>query len=58
VLELLAAHYQKNPLYRLIAKRWGKRAAVLLTNSRRAREHEAIRQTQTQQVSKSHGVHV
>jgi conjugative relaxase-like TrwC/TraI family protein len=58
VLDLLAAHYQKNPLYRLIAKRWGKRAAVLMTNSRRAREHEAIRQTQTQQVSKSHGVHV
>ncbi len=58
VLDLLAAHYQNNPLYRLIAKRWGKRRAVLMTNSRRAREHEAIRQTQTQQVSKSHGVHV
>ena len=58
VLDLLAAHYQNNPLYRLIAKRWGKRTAVLLTNSRRAREHEAIRQAQTQQVSKSHGLHV
>ena len=58
VLDLLAAHYQNNPLYRLIAQRWGKRAAVLLTKSRIAREHEAIRQTQTQQVSKSHGLHV
>jgi len=58
VLDLLAAHYQNNPLYRLLAKRRGKRAAVLMTQSRRAREHEAIRQTQTQQVSKSHGIHV
>ena len=58
VLDLLAAHYQNNPLYRLIAKRWGKRAAVLMTKSRMAREHEAIRQAQTQQVSKSHGLHV
>lgn len=58
VLDLLAAHYQNNPLYRLIAQRWGKRAAVLMTQNRRAREHEAIRQTQTQQVSKSHGLHV
>jgi conjugative relaxase-like TrwC/TraI family protein len=58
VLDLLATHYQNNPRYRLIAQRWGKRAAVLLTNSRRAREHEAIRQAQTQQVSKSHGVHI
>lgn len=58
VLDLLAAHYQNDPRYRLIAQRWGKRAAVLMTQSRRAREHEAIRQTQTQQVSKSHGIHV
>jgi hypothetical protein len=58
VLDLLAAHYQNDPRYRLIALRWGKRAAVLPTKSRIAREHEAIRQTQTQQVSKSHGVHV
>ena len=58
VLDLLAAHYQNDPLYRLIAQRWGKRAAVLMTQSRRAREYEAIRQTQTQQISKSHGVHV
>jgi len=58
VLDMLAAHYQNKPHYRLIAQRWGKRAAVLMTNSRRAREHEANRQTQTQQVSKSHGVHV
>ena len=58
VLDLLAAHYQNDPRYRLIAKRWGKRTAVLMTNSRRAREHEAIRQAQTQQVSKSHGVRV
>ena len=58
VLDLLAAHYQNDPRYRLIAQRWGKRAAVLMNKSRMAREHEAIRQTQTQQVSKSHGVHI
>ncbi len=58
VLDLLAAHYQNDPRYRLIAQRWGKRAAVLMTKSRMAREHEAIRQAQTQQVSKSHGLHV
>ena len=58
VLDLLAAHYQNDPLYRLIAQRWGKLTAAIMTKSRIAREHEVIRQRQMRQVSKSHGVHV
>ncbi len=56
VMDLLAAHYQNDRLYRLIEQRWGRRAAVIMTQSKRARKCEAMRQTQ--QVSKSHSVHI
>ena len=56
VMDLLAAHYQNDRFYRLIEQRWGQRAAVLMTKNRRAQECEVMRQTQ--QVSKSHNIHI
>ena len=56
VMDLLAAHYQNDPRYRLIEQRWGQRAAVLMTKIRRAEKCEAMRQTQ--HLSKSHSVHI
>jgi len=58
VMDLLAAHYQNHPRYRRLARLRGIRAAVLITKRRKARKRMAIRQAQTQQVSKSKGVHV
>ena len=56
VMDLLAAHYQNDPRYRLIEQRWGQRAAVIMTKNRRAQKCETMRQTQ--RISKSHGVHI
>ena len=53
VMDLLAAHFQNDWFYRLIEQRWGQRAAVIMTQNRRAEEFEAMRQKrmQTQRVT-------
>jgi hypothetical protein len=53
VMDLLAAHYQNDWFYRQIEQRWGQRAAVIMTQNRRAQEFEAIRRKrmQTQRVT-------
>jgi conjugative relaxase-like TrwC/TraI family protein len=53
VMDLLAAHFQNDWFYCQIEQRWGRRAAVLMTQNRRAEEFEAIRQKrmQTQRVT-------
>ena len=38
VMDLLAAHYQNDWFYRQIEQRWGQRAAVIMTQNRRAQE--------------------
>ena len=49
VLDALAAAYQKHDaFYRRVAKSWGKRAAVLMTSSKRARDFNEMRQWQSQ----------
>jgi conjugative relaxase-like TrwC/TraI family protein len=48
VMDLLAAHFQNDWFYRQIEHRWGRRAAVLMTQNRRAEEFEAIRQKRMQ----------
>ena len=48
VMDLLAAHFQNDWFYRQIEQRWGRRAAVLMTQNRRAQEFEAIRQKRMQ----------
>ncbi len=44
VMDLLAAHYQNDRFYCQIEQRWGRRAAVLMTQNRSAEVFEAIRQ--------------
>ena len=56
VMDLLAAHYQNDWFYSLIEQRWGQRAAVIMTKNHRAQKCEAMRQSQ--QVSKSHSMHI
>ena len=53
VMDLLAAHFQNDWFFCQIEQRWGRRAAVLMTQNRRAEEFEAIRQKrmQTQSVT-------
>jgi conjugative relaxase-like TrwC/TraI family protein len=53
VMDLLAAHFQNDRFYRLIEQRWGRRAAVLMTQNRRAEEFKAMRRKrmQTQSVT-------
>jgi len=49
VLDALAAAYQKHDaFYRRVVKSWGKRVAILMTNSKRARDFNEIRQWQSQ----------
>jgi len=49
VLDALAAAYQKHDaFYRRVVKSWGKRAAILMTNSKRARDFNEMRQWQSQ----------
>ncbi len=53
VMDLLAAYYQNDRLYRLIEQRWGQRAAVIMTQSKRAREFQELMtkwQSQTEAV--------
>jgi hypothetical protein len=53
VMDLLAAHFQNDWFYCQIEQRWGQRAAVIMTQNRRAQEFEAMRQKrmQTQRVT-------
>ena len=53
VLDILAAHYQNDPFYRLIEQRWGQRAAVVMTKNRRARQFREMRQRQIQRQTQS-----
>ena len=48
VMDLLAAHFQNDRFYRLIEQRWGRRAAVIMTQSKRAQEFRELRQRQRQ----------
>jgi hypothetical protein len=48
VMDLLAAHFQNDRFYRLIEQRWGQRAAVLMTQNKRAQEFRERRQRQRQ----------
>ncbi len=48
VMDLLAAYYQNDRHFRLIEQRWGQRAAVIMTMSKRAREFRELRQRQSQ----------
>ncbi len=43
VMDLLAKFFEHDPAYRLIEQRWGQRAAVLITQNRRAAEDRARR---------------
>jgi hypothetical protein len=48
VMDLLAAHYQNDRFYRLIEQRWGQRAAVIMTQNKRAQAFRELRQRQRQ----------
>jgi conjugative relaxase-like TrwC/TraI family protein len=49
VVDALIAHYRKHdPTYRLMERNWGTRAALTMTNSKRAREFREMRQRQNQ----------
>jgi ATP-dependent exoDNAse (exonuclease V) alpha subunit len=48
VMDLLAARFQNDRFYRLIEQRWGQRAAVIMTQNRRAEEFKAMRQKRMQ----------
>ncbi len=48
VMDLLVARYQNDRFYRLIEQRWGQRAAVFMTQNKRAQEFRERRQRQRQ----------
>ena len=48
VMDLLAVHFQNDWFYCQIEQRWGQRAAVIMTQNRRAEEFEAMRQKRMQ----------
>jgi hypothetical protein len=54
VMDLLAKCYENNWFYRLIERRWGKRAAVIMTKSRQARLTQKMRQRHVQNIAHSH----
>jgi len=58
VMDLLAAHFQNDWFYCQIEQRWGRRAAVLMTQNRRAEEFEAMRQKRMQTQSVTVGQNV
>ncbi|HKW31348.1 MAG TPA: MobF family relaxase [Verrucomicrobiae bacterium] len=53
IMDILAAHYQNDPFYRLIEQSWGQRTAVIMTKSRRARQFRELRQRQAQERTQS-----
>ena len=57
VMDLLAERYKNDWFYRLIERRWGKRAAVIMTRSRRgSRRAEKMRQKQNINAPPTHSV--
>ena len=63
VMDLLAAHFQNDPMYRQVERVWGRRAAVIMTMGKRWRQSEAIRQAKIQHLqqqvqAKSRGIGV
>jgi hypothetical protein len=53
-MDLLAARFRNNRMFRLIERRWGRRAAVVMTLRKRARAAEAIRQEKLQRLQQQH----
>ena len=54
-MDLLAARFRNDRMFRLIERRWGRRAAVVMTIAKRARAAEAFRQRKMQRLQQHQG---
>jgi conjugative relaxase-like TrwC/TraI family protein len=55
-IDLIASRFKNNWFYRVVEKRWGRRAAVVMTMSRQARISESLRQRRVQHIEQTQTV--